>query len=69
MDPSGNQTLSAHPGKTATIIITLFFYSESYLMTIKIIARFTPTDQHSKERIRIKERFGLLPTQKPAPEY
>lgn len=24
MDPSGNQTLSAHPGKT-TIIITLFF--------------------------------------------
>jgi len=38
-------------------------------MIIKIIARFTPTDQHSKERIRIKERFGLLPTQKPAPEY
>ncbi|XP_025408318.1 H/ACA ribonucleoprotein complex subunit 3 [Sipha flava] len=32
-------------------------------------ARFTPTDQHSKERIRIKERFGLLPTQKPAPIY
>ncbi|XP_060840054.1 H/ACA ribonucleoprotein complex subunit 3 [Rhopalosiphum padi] len=32
-------------------------------------ARFTPTDQHSKERIRIKERFGLLPTQKKAPIY
>lgn len=32
-------------------------------------ARFTPTDKHSKERILIKERFGLLPTQKPDPIY
>ncbi|XP_050422898.1 H/ACA ribonucleoprotein complex subunit 3 [Adelges cooleyi] len=32
-------------------------------------ARFTPTDQNSKERIRIKERFGLLMTQQPAPIF
>jgi H/ACA ribonucleoprotein complex subunit 3 len=40
-----------------------------YNLLYFILARFTPTDQHSKERIRIKERFGLLPTQKPAPIY
>ena len=40
------------------------------MATFKIIlARFTPADQYSKERIRIKERFGILPTQKKAPSY
>lgn len=34
-----------------------------------ILARFTPTDQHSRERIRVKKRFGILPTQKPHPVY
>ncbi|XP_014276752.1 putative H/ACA ribonucleoprotein complex subunit 3 [Halyomorpha halys] len=27
-------------------------------------ARFNPKDQYSSQRIRIKARFGLLPTQK-----
>ncbi|CBY09299.1 unnamed protein product [Oikopleura dioica] len=29
-------------------------------------ARFSPDDKFSKERVTIKKRFGLLPTQKPA---
>jgi hypothetical protein len=67
MDPAGNQTLSAHPGKTFVII---FIKNHTYLKILKFtLARFTPTDKHSKERIRIKERFGLLPTQKKAPIY
>ncbi len=32
-------------------------------------ARFSPEDQYSRQRILIKSRFGLLPTQKPAPKY
>eukprot|EP00854_Cymbomonas_tetramitiformis_P004380 gene4380-5386_t len=31
-------------------------------------ARFSPDDKFSKERITCKKRFGVLPTQQPAPE-
>uniref|UniRef100_A0A061SA74 Nucleolar protein 10 n=1 Tax=Tetraselmis sp. GSL018 TaxID=582737 RepID=A0A061SA74_9CHLO len=31
-------------------------------------ARFSPDDKFSKERVTIKKRFGILPTQQPAPE-
>lgn len=47
------------------ILFTLMI-NDSYCFNL---ARFTPTDQNSKERIRIKERFGLLMTQQPAPIY
>lgn len=32
-------------------------------------ARFSPEDKYSRQRITIKKRFGLLPTQQPAPAY
>ena len=32
-------------------------------------ARFSPDDKYSRHRITCKRRFGLLPTQKPAPQY
>ena len=32
-------------------------------------ARFSPEDKFSRERIAIKKRFGLLPTQQPPPRY
>ncbi|CAH0388567.1 unnamed protein product [Bemisia tabaci] len=32
-------------------------------------ARFSPADKYSRERIMIKKRFGLLPTQQPADIY
>jgi H/ACA ribonucleoprotein complex subunit 3 len=31
-------------------------------------ARFSPEDQYSRQRITIKQRFGLLPTQQPTPQ-
>jgi len=31
-------------------------------------ARFSPDDKFSRERITNKKRFGILPTQQPAPE-
>jgi len=31
-------------------------------------ARFSPDDKFSRERIVVKKRFNLLPTQKPPPE-
>jgi H/ACA ribonucleoprotein complex subunit 3 len=31
-------------------------------------ARFSPDDKFSRERITCKKRFGILPTQQPAPE-
>ncbi len=32
-------------------------------------ARFSPEDKYSRQRITIKKRFGLLPTQQPALKY
>ncbi len=32
-------------------------------------ARFSPEDKYARQRILIKSRFGLLPTQQPAPKY
>ncbi|MCL7026846.1 hypothetical protein MKW94_020981 [Papaver nudicaule] len=32
-------------------------------------ARFSPDDKYSRQRVLLKKRFGLLPTQKPAPKY
>ncbi|KAE8746984.1 hypothetical protein FOCC_FOCC006239 [Frankliniella occidentalis] len=32
-------------------------------------ARFSPEDKYSRQRITIKRRFGLLPTQQPPPVY
>eukprot|EP00731_Ephydatia_muelleri_P025936 Em0018g36a len=32
-------------------------------------ARFSPDDQFSRQRITLKKRFGLLPTQNPHPYY
>ena len=32
-------------------------------------ARFSPEDKYSRERIAMKKRFNLLPTQQPAPAY
>lgn len=33
------------------------------------VARFSPDDKFSRQRVLLKKRFGLLPTQKPAPKY
>ena len=32
-------------------------------------ARFSPEDQYSRQRITVKRRLGLLPTQQPAIKY
>ncbi|KAI8574406.1 hypothetical protein RHMOL_Rhmol01G0351000 [Rhododendron molle] len=32
-------------------------------------ARFSPDDKFSRQRVLLKKRFGLLPTQKPPPKY
>ncbi|KAL5697328.1 hypothetical protein ACHQM5_014130 [Ranunculus cassubicifolius] len=32
-------------------------------------ARFSPDDKYSKQRVLLKKRFGLLPTQNPGPKY
>ncbi|KEH23939.1 putative H/ACA ribonucleoprotein complex, subunit Nop10 [Medicago truncatula] len=32
-------------------------------------ARFSPDDKFSEQRVKLKKRFGLLPTQHPAPKY
>ncbi|KAG5598154.1 hypothetical protein H5410_029524 [Solanum commersonii] len=32
-------------------------------------ARFSPDDKFSRQRVLLKKRFGLLPTQKPPQKY
>ncbi|KAA8497224.1 H/ACA ribonucleoprotein complex subunit 3 [Porphyridium purpureum] len=51
IEPDGRPTLSAHPGPP------LRFRT----------ARFSPDDKMSRQRVALKKRFGLLPTQQPAP--
>lgn len=34
-----------------------------------IAARFSPDDKYSRQRVLLKKRFGLLPTQKPPQKY
>ena len=38
-------------------------------MLFHYLARFSPDDKFSKQRITIKKRFNLLPTQKPGMQY
>ena len=45
-------------------------YASVYLLELFYFsARFSPEDKYSRQRIIIKKRFHLLPTQKPAPVY
>ncbi|CAM1309388.1 Uncharacterised protein g5132 [Pycnogonum litorale] len=32
-------------------------------------ARFSPEDKYSRQRLSVKRRFGLLPTQQPKPVF
>ncbi|KAL3828058.1 hypothetical protein ACJIZ3_016860 [Penstemon smallii] len=32
-------------------------------------ARFSPDDKFARQRVLLKKRFGLLPTQQPPPKY
>jgi len=52
----GSYTLNAHPG-TFTIDFAQVINS--------ILARFSPDDKYSDERLKLKERHGLLITQQP----
>ncbi|CDW54674.1 Nop10p domain containing protein [Trichuris trichiura] len=48
-------------------VYTLKKYDPSGKLTLSAHpARFTPENQYSSERMTIKRRFGLLPTQKAA---
>ena len=49
----GVYTHNAHPGK----------HSCPKNQTKSLIARFSPDDKYSKERLQLKARFGLLPMQ------
>ncbi|KAK3028139.1 hypothetical protein RJ639_039000 [Escallonia herrerae] len=36
---------------------------------LQCVARFSPDDKYARQRVLLKKRFGLLPTQKPPPKY
>ncbi|XP_021888531.1 H/ACA ribonucleoprotein complex subunit 3-like protein [Carica papaya] len=45
-------------------------YTTKYVDTFLLnAARFSPDDKYSRQRVALKKRFGLLPTQKPPPKY
>eukprot|EP01016_Furgasonia_blochmanni_P055175 TRINITY_DN918_c0_g1_i2.p2 TRINITY_DN918_c0_g1~~TRINITY_DN918_c0_g1_i2.p2 ORF type:complete len:100 (+),score=6.75 TRINITY_DN918_c0_g1_i2:249-548(+) len=58
---NGSYTLNAHPGNSnfQTSVISLFI----------LLARFSPDDKFSAERIELKKRYNLLPTQQPETKY
>jgi H/ACA ribonucleoprotein complex subunit 3 len=41
----------------------------TYKLHICDAARFSPDDKYARQRYLLKKRFGLLPTQQPAPKY
>ncbi|KAJ4831605.1 hypothetical protein Tsubulata_015291 [Turnera subulata] len=77
--PLGLPTQSAHPddifhlglvvqiGKWQCKVVDLFHIRERVQELIfnvfHIAARFSPDDKYSRQRVLLKKRFGLLPTQ------
>ncbi|KAF8394260.1 hypothetical protein HHK36_020467 [Tetracentron sinense] len=59
--PLGLATQSAHPG--------ILHCLPSYSPFPPTAARFSPDDKYSRQRVLLKKRFGLLPTQQPPPKY
>jgi len=69
--PCGTATVSAHPGKKLT---TSIFFSTPPPTPIAhslvlLEARFSPDDKFSRQRVTLKKRFGILPTQLPPRTY
>lgn len=44
-------------------------YSNLLISILLYAARFSPDDKYSRQRVLLKKRFGLLPTQQPPPKY
>jgi hypothetical protein len=44
-------------------------YLYAYIIFGLYVARFSPDDKFSRQRILLKKRFGLLPTQQPPRKY
>ena len=61
LDPDNKPTFSAHPGMPQN------YYNRNcgLFFSFTTEARFSPDDKFSRERLLLKKRFGLLPTQKP----
>ena len=59
--PEGNATQSAHPGTSPELVAPL--------LTSLSAARFSPDDSFSRQRVQLKKRFNLLPTQQENIEY
>lgn len=44
-------------------------YGKRKILVISFPARFSPDDKYSRNRVMLKKRFGILPTQQPMPVY
>ncbi|KAG6426947.1 hypothetical protein SASPL_111186 [Salvia splendens] len=64
--PLGLATESAHPESLGGILVSWLYLSPHFFVHA---ARFSPDDKYSRQRILLKKRFGLLPTQGPPPKY
>lgn len=71
VSPSGTPTVSAHPGKSRPMedCFSLTKLKFSILSSSSLhAARFSPDDKFSRQRVTLKKRFGILPTQLPPRE-
>lgn len=74
---SGPQRSANCVGTPRCVLLTLWLTvvpggracTVSLLLRFPYIARFSPDDKFSKERITLKKRFGLLLTQTPRPPH
>ena len=67
-DPEGNPTFSAHPARYVKALAFAPVNALALALALPLL-RFTPEDKYSRQRITIKKRFNLLPTQGPAQTY
>lgn len=63
-----------HSHKDAGPLFILFIFSviviaSSFPCIFRTAARFSPDDKYSRQRVLLKKRFGLLPTQQPPQKY
>ncbi|CAF2779692.1 unnamed protein product [Rotaria sp. Silwood2] len=61
VDPLGHPTQSAHPGKPTNCKT----YRNELILFYFFPAKFSPDDQYSRQRLKLKTRYKLLLTQTP----
>jgi len=69
LEPSSCRTSVCHTVNGFVQFVHLNQFRLPHVSPIYSAARFSPDDKFSRQRVTLKKRFGILPTQQPPREY